>query len=528
MKQPNTLPFITGALLLSAAFSFTAGPRAAAQAVGFASTVVDYTAGTGISAAYQNSASALGKPGGSPSGGTLNPFSPNFAGSELTGIGLGGRLTLGLSNFVTVGGAGTREIGIFGNVGITAASTNPPTAGNPAVAFGVRSVLISVSADGVNFVPLNAGALITSTLPANYYTNPDTTNSNAAPPANPAFADFGKPFTGSLADFNGATYAQALTTLDGSAGGTWLDLSSTGLSQVGYIRFSEPASSGVNGGIFYLNGVSLNGALLGANVPEPRGAALLILGAGLALAWRGQRRAPWARVAGGAGVTAAAFLGLAGAASAQTFNFADIRNWTGVGSNRAAMVVDWHDAKGPESLVWGYRFNGAATGLQMLQAIDAADPRLAFSFAYDGALIYGIGYDLNHNGGTFMPGTPGFDGNGNSTETGGASDPGDHYAEGVFSKFWGYDVATGSPYGGGGTWAGAQTGADARTLVDGSWDGWSLSYDETNFTVPDPGLPAPADAAPEPAAWIVAALGSGVLFTLHRSRRRRPGVAVAA
>ena len=75
-------------------------------------------------------------------------------------------------------------------------------------------MLISVSADGTNFVALNGGALITSTLPANYYTNPDTTNYNAAPPANPTFADFGKPFTGSLADFNGETEAQALATLE--------------------------------------------------------------------------------------------------------------------------------------------------------------------------------------------------------------------------------------------------------------------------------------------------------------------------
>ena len=50
------------------------------------------------------------------------------------------------------------------------ADTNYPNgqAGNPATVFGLRSVLISVSADGVNFVGLNGGALITSTLPANY------------------------------------------------------------------------------------------------------------------------------------------------------------------------------------------------------------------------------------------------------------------------------------------------------------------------------------------------------------------------
>ena len=525
MKTQKTLPFISGALLLSAAFLSTATPRACAQATGFASTVVDYTPGTGISSTYTSSSSALGKPGGNVDGGTLNPFVPNYRGTELTGIGVGGQLTLGLSNFVTVGVAGTREIGVFGNVGIAAASNNPPTAGNPAAVFGLRSVLISVSADGVNFVPLNGGGLITSTLPANYYTNPDTTNYNAAPPANPTFADFGKPFTGSLADFNGETYAQTLATLDGSAGGTWLDLSGTGLAQVGYIRFNEPTSGGANGGIFYLNGVSMNGSLLGVNVvPEPDTVALLLAGGVCLLVWR--RRRTIRRVsATGAAVVALPYL--AGTASAQMLNFTDIQNWTGTGSNQAAMVVDWHDSKGPESLAWGYRWDGNATGLQMLQAIDAADSRLQFSFAYGGGFIYSIGYDLNNNGGTFTPGTPGFDNDGNSTETGSASDPNDHYAEGVFSKFWGYDITAGSPYGGSGTWAESPVGAGDRQLVNGSWDGWSLSYDEQNFSIPDPGFPTPADPAPEPPAWMMVALGGLGILTLQRVRRFVPGVAAA-
>ena len=522
MKKHKTQPFISGALLLSAAFLSTAVPRARAQATGFASTVVDYTPGTGISTTYQNSGSALGKPGGNVDSGTLNPFVPNYRGTELTGIGAGGQLTLGLSDFVTVGPAGTRELGIFGNVGLGAASTNPPTAGNPATAFGLRSVLISVSADGVNFVPLNGGALITSTLPANYYTNPDTTDYNAAPPANPTFADFGKPFTGMLSDFNGQTYAQTLQTLNGSAGGTWLDLSSTGLSQVGYIRFNEPLTGGQNGGVFYLNGVSSNGTSLGVNVvPEPGVAALLLAGGVFIVVWRGRRSVRRVTAAG----AAAALLGFAATASAQMLDFTNIQNWTGSGSNQAAMVVDWHDSKGPASLVWGYRWDGAATGLQMLQAIDAADPRLQFSFAYGGGFIYSIGYDLNDNGGTFTPGMPGFDNNGNSTETGSASDTSDHYAEGVFSKFWGYDLATGSPYGGGGVWTESQTGADTRQLVNGSWDGWSLSYDEQNFSIPNPGFPTPAAAVPEPSAWAMAALGGVILFTLHRARRSAPGAA---
>ena len=63
-KKQKTRPFLTGALLLSATFVSSAVPRASAQAAGYASGVVDYTAGTGISATYTNVGSALGKPGG--------------------------------------------------------------------------------------------------------------------------------------------------------------------------------------------------------------------------------------------------------------------------------------------------------------------------------------------------------------------------------------------------------------------------------------------------------------------------------
>lgn len=509
MKKQKTLPLVLGALLLSATLASVAVPCASAQTTGYADGVVDYVPGTGISTTYQNSASALGKPGGKVGSGTLNPFVPNYTGSELTGIGVGGQLTLSLSNFVLVGPAGTREIGFYGNVGLAAASSSPPTAGNPAGVFGLRSVLISVSADGVNFVPLNGGALITSTLPANYYTNPDTTNYNAPPPANPTFADFGKPFTGSLADFNDETYAQTLVTLNGSAGGTWLDLSFSGLSQVGYVRFSEPLTGGQNGGIFYLNGVSSNGALLGAVVPEPGATALLLLGGALVLGWKARRRSTAASRLLACG---AAWFLLTATASAQMFDFSGIKNWTGTGSNQAAMVIDWHDGKTPVSLAWGFRWNGTATGLDMIHAIDAADPRLAVAYAYGGGFIFGIYYDLNGNGGTYTFTSPG-------DETGSASDPGDHFAEGVFTKFWGYDVSTGSPYGGGGGWSESSVGAGDRQLANGSWDGYSLSYDETNFSIPVPGFPTAAAAVPEPSTPLLAGVALAAAVLARDARR---------
>ena len=54
-----------------------------------------------------------------------------------------------------------------------------------------------------------------------------------------------------------------------------------------------------------------------------------------------------------------------------------------------------------KSLVWGYRFDGPATGIQMFNAIVAADPRLyAVEVIYPayGTSVYGIGFHLGGGG----------------------------------------------------------------------------------------------------------------------------------
>jgi len=105
-------------------------------------------------------------------------------------------------------------------------------------------------------------------------------------------------------------------------------------------------------------------------------------------------------------VLAGAFL--VSAASAVSFD--EIQFWTGAGTNRAALVIEWTAPESSlgstvpapiadKSLAWGYRFNGTATATDMLKAILASDPRL-YVVDYDGfgvTFIVGIGYHLSGN-----------------------------------------------------------------------------------------------------------------------------------
>ena len=230
---------------------------------------------------------------------------------------------------------------------------------------------------------------------------------------------------------------------------------------------------------------------------------------------------------GAAAAASAAALVLSSASTQAAVSFNDIQFWAGTGANRAALVIDFNDAKGPESLVWGYRWNGAATGEDMFAAVAAADPRLyakrkAFSF---GTANLGIGYDTDGNGFAISDGTA-FDpvtgiALGSETQADGATptDPADHYREGWNTGFFDYWTTDASPYGGTGTWTESQVGGSLRNLVDGSWDELSFA---TTFPAPAPdGEPTAAAApVPEPTAGLLA-LAGGLLFTMSRARRAR-------
>src|SRR5580692_11606517 len=107
---------------------------------------------------------------------------------------------------------------------------------------------------------------------------------------------------------------------------------------------------------------------------------------------------------------ALALAGLVLVSKSSAISLDDIHLWTGSGTNRAALVIEWNspevfnqttvpDPVANKTLVWGYRFNGAPTGTQMLEAILAADLKLyVVADETYGTFVESIGYNLNGNG----------------------------------------------------------------------------------------------------------------------------------
>ena len=201
----------------------------------------------------------------------------------------------------------------------------------------------------------------------------------------------------------------------------------------------------------------------------------------------------------------------------------DIQFWTGSGTNRAAMVIEWSVPESltnssvpvpvvDKTLVWGYRFDGTATtGSQMVKAILAADPRLYMVGDVSwGLYIQGIGYNLSGNG---LVGIT--DGKATNSFLGGlltsptvsldsarAIASGDLFWSGWMGPNWELWTESGakggftnSPnrgtnaywtptdfvyYSAGlhGQWDLAQSGLDGMTLTNGSWIGFSMSAGE--------------------------------------------------
>lgn len=173
-------------------------------------------------------------------------------------------------------------------------------------------------------------------------------------------------------------------------------------------------------------------------------------------------------------------------ASFAQFAFSDISYWTGSGSNRSALVVDFKN--GGPSFVWGYQFNGSKTGQDMIQAL-AADAATGLSIqitSYSfGDALTGLSFRGNSVGG-FNPGSAGY------------------------LSYYLADGSSSAPS----TWIDSQVGMGGRQLSDNSWDGWSWAAN-FNASVPSANLVA---AVPEPMTLSILGIGLAGLSTRRRRR----------
>ncbi len=238
----------------------------------YATQVISYNAGATASAGYTTASTALGSPerftGESTIyGAEVTVFNPAFGTDELVSIGEGGQITLKLSNFV-LADALAPEIGVFSNVGIIDNDHPNGLVGNPAAIFGGGIAQVAVSADGISWTGAVASSL---EIPTQGYSNV----------AGTVPTDFQKPFTGTLSSFDGLPYndvsnPDVIDLLDGSGGGNWLDISSVGLTKIGYIRFSIADDADPLTNLkFELDAVSISTNAMGGIVPEPSSLALI-------------------------------------------------------------------------------------------------------------------------------------------------------------------------------------------------------------------------------------------------------------
>lgn len=254
------------ALICSAALL---GVATAPADVPWATQMIAYNPGSNPEPGYQNPNVVLGEParftGANIWPGAVTPFNPPWTADEILSIGAGGSLTVAFDRPLTndpdhLFGV---DLIIFGNGGFIDDAWPGGVVGG-LLQDGPFSV--SVSADGVNFVALPE-LHYDAMFPMLGYS--DLTNPYATEPG-AVLADFTKPVDPSLSydDFFGNTFSDIVALYSGSGGGIPIDIASSGLSAVHYVRIDVLAGA---------SSVEIDAFAL---VPEPTTLpiALLVLG----------------------------------------------------------------------------------------------------------------------------------------------------------------------------------------------------------------------------------------------------------
>ena len=229
------------ALGASAALFFPSlGAFAGTAVPDYATKVLSFTQGTGLPANYFNSASAaLNLPApvsgvGTPFPNVLDPFSPAFSKDQIVVLGKGGQITLQLKSAFSV--RNTPQLGIVSNVGLVDTSYPGGHTGATASIFGGGVADVRISANDRTWFDLGN---ITFNIPASAFSKLSNPY-EAAPSRTDVASNDGKPFVGKLSNFNNESFASVLKTLNGSVGGTWLNVYRSRLATVDYVQIRNP------------------------------------------------------------------------------------------------------------------------------------------------------------------------------------------------------------------------------------------------------------------------------------------------
>lgn len=197
----------------------------------------------------------------------------------------------------------------------------------------------------------------------------------------------------------------------------------------------------------------------------------------------------------------------------------DIEVWVGEGANRTGFVIDFAgDSDADAAYAWGFRWDGEATGEDLLRALvaDAGVYARMGEAGEFGVPLYGLGYDANQDGVfAISDGAVFTDGIALTDPSDGAAavTDGDFYAEGWFSNgFWSYATSTGDPFAGG-EWSNANVGISQATLADGRWDALVFDVAFAGATVPQ-NVQA---AVPEPGTFALAVVVAGGFWLCRRA-----------